>query len=262
MPAPDAVLTRNGRDAGPRLRFEPFHQQRAHEYVAEQIRRHIALRLIKPGEALPSERDLASIFAVGRPTIQQALHLLEAEGLVEARRGRSGGTFVSAVSQDGLPTDELIARVAARPKDIEDLLTYRRIIEPAAARAAARMRTDADLAAMRAAHEGMARAGSEPDYMENDTAFHLALARATGNRYLLRTIEEIRMGLNDAMTLLPETDAWHGRIGDEHLALIEAVAGGDADRAERVMKVHVANSEQSLRAVLRAVLRRGIEVMS
>ena len=77
------------------LRFERIHQLRAHEYVAEQIRRHIALRLIKPGESLPAERDLAGMFGVGRPTIQHALSLLEAAGLVEARRGRRGGTFIS-----------------------------------------------------------------------------------------------------------------------------------------------------------------------
>ena len=70
-------------------------QLRAHEYVAEQIRRHIGLRLIQPGEALPSERELASLFGVGRPTIQHALRLLEAGRLVEARRGRltGGGVF-------------------------------------------------------------------------------------------------------------------------------------------------------------------------
>src|SRR5256885_10996226 len=49
------------------VRFERIQQLRAHEYVAEQIRRHISLRLIKPGESLPAERELASMFGVGRP---------------------------------------------------------------------------------------------------------------------------------------------------------------------------------------------------
>src|SRR6202158_1517283 len=81
------------------LRFERIHQLRAHEYVAEQIRRHISLRLIKPGEALPAERELATMFGVGRPTIQHALRLLEAAGLVEARRGRTGGAFINCHGQ-------------------------------------------------------------------------------------------------------------------------------------------------------------------
>ena len=61
----------------PPVSFDPIQQLRAHEYVAEQIRRHIALRLVGPGEALPSERELAAMFGVGRPTIQHAMRLLE-----------------------------------------------------------------------------------------------------------------------------------------------------------------------------------------
>lgn len=239
------------------LRFEPIHQQRAHEYVAEQIRRHIALRLIKPGESLPSERDLAVTFGVGRPTIQLALRLLEGEHMVEARRGRNGGTFVSEPSQEGLANDELILRVARRPREIEELLNFRRVVEPAVAADAAQARFDEEVAAIREAFDAMARSTTEPDYMRHDTEFHIAVARATRNRFLVQAIEDIRMGLNDAMTLLPETEAWHRRIDAEHEALLDAITSHDAEAAREIMQVHVANSEQSLRAVLKAVLRRG-----
>ena len=239
------------------LRFERIHQLRAHEYVAEQIRRHIALRLVKPGEALPAERELAVMFGVGRPTIQHALRLLEAAGLVEARRGRTGGTFITRPEQDSLAADDLILRVLRHRKELEDLLLYRRVIEPAVARVAAATRRGEDLAAMRRAIRGMASAASEPDYMRHDTDFHIAVAQATGNPFLTRAIEEIRMRLNDAMTLLPESDTWHRRMEGEHEALLEAVRNGDGDAAETLMQEHVANSEQGLRAVLAAIRRRG-----
>src|SRR5450631_1776438 len=103
------------------VRFERIHQVRAHEYVAEQVRRHIALRLIKPGEALPAERELAVMFGVGRPTIQHALRLLEAAGLVAARRGRTGGTFITRPDQESLGADDLILRVMRQRKELEDL---------------------------------------------------------------------------------------------------------------------------------------------
>jgi GntR family transcriptional regulator, transcriptional repressor for pyruvate dehydrogenase complex len=240
------------------VRFEPIHQVRAHEYVAEQIRRHIALRLIKPGEALPAERELAGMFGVGRPTIQHALRLLEAAGLVEARRGRAGGTFITGSDQDSLAADDLIVRVMRHRKELEDLLLYRRLVEPAVAGVAARTRRGADLAAMRRAIRGMRAATSEPDYMRHDTDFHIAVAHATGNAFLTRGIEEIRMRLNDAMTLLPESEAWHGRISGEHEALLEAIENGDAETAEALMQEHVASSEQSLHAVLAAIKRRGM----
>ncbi|MFI5281859.1 MAG: FadR/GntR family transcriptional regulator [Candidatus Dormibacterales bacterium] len=240
------------------VRFEPIQQIRAHEYVADQIRRHIALRLIKPGEALPAERELAIMFGVGRPTIQHALRLLEASGLVEARRGRAGGTFISRQDQDSLAVDGLIVRVMRDRKELEDLLQYRRLIEPATARVAAGSRRQADLAAMRRAIRGMAAATTEPEYMRHDTDFHIALARATGNSVLAATIEDIRMRLNDAMTLLPESDSWHRRITGEHEALLAAIEEGDAETAERAMDEHVSHSEQGLRAVLAAIGRRGL----
>jgi len=85
-----------------------------------------------------------------------------------------------------------------------------------------------------------------------------AVAAATGNAFLTRAIEEIRMRLNDAMTLLPESDTWHTRMEGEHEALVEAIDGGDAETAETLMQEHVASSEQGLRAVLAAIRRRGM----
>src|SRR2546425_7352515 len=127
-----AVKT-NGAGISTGVRFERIQQLRAHEYVAEQIRRHISLRLINPGESLPAERELAVMFGVGRPTIQHALRMLEAAGMVESRRGRSGGTFVTRLDNDSHAADELILRVLRSRKELEDILQYRRLIEPVVA---------------------------------------------------------------------------------------------------------------------------------
>jgi GntR family transcriptional regulator, transcriptional repressor for pyruvate dehydrogenase complex len=236
--------------------FEPIQQLRAHEYVAEQIRRHIALRLVAPGGALPSERDLAGMFGVGRPTIQQALRLLEADHLVQARRGRRGGTFVCKPGEDAGAMDELMARVLRRRIELEELLVYRRAIEPRVAAQAARARRRADIGAMACAIAGMSSAASEPEYMRHDTEFHLALAGATRNRFMVSAIEDVRLRLGDAISLLPESDTWHRRLSGEHEAVMAAVQAGDSDAAERATDVHVAASEQGIRAVLAAISRR------
>src|SRR5206468_4015826 len=104
------------------------------------IRRHIALRLVGPGDPLPSERELAAMFGVGRPTIQHALRVLEADRLVEARRGRRGGTFVLEPSEDERVMEELVTRLLRRRDRLEELLGYRRVIDPAVARVAASSR--------------------------------------------------------------------------------------------------------------------------
>jgi GntR family transcriptional repressor for pyruvate dehydrogenase complex len=241
---------------GPVLDFAPIHPLRAHEYVAEQIRRHIALRLIAPGQSLPSERDLAATFGVGRPTVQHALRLLESDHLVQARRGRHGGTFVSEPGEGTGAMDELLARVARQRQELQELLVYRGAVEPQVAGEAAQARRRRDLAAMSGAISGMAQAGSEPDYMRHDTEFHLAIARATRNRFMLGAIEDVRLRLNDAMSLLPESDTWHRRLSGEHDVIFAAIESREADAAQRAMEHHVTASEISVRAVLSAAGRR------
>ncbi len=236
--------------------FAPIHQLRAHEYVADQIRRHIALRLIGPGESLPSERELAAMFGVGRPTIQHAMRLLEADRLVHARRGRGGGTFVVERVQDAGAIDELLARVLRERDEIEELLVFRRALEPRVAWEAARAREEDDLTAIWEAIDGMSNAAGEPEYMRHDTELHLAIARASRNRFMLSAIEEIRMGLNDVISLLPESDTWHRRLRGEHEGIADAIDGRACEAARDAMERHLTASERGVRALLSAMGRR------
>lgn len=240
----------------PAVEFDRIQPLRAHEYVAEQIRRHIALRLVGPGEALPTERELASMFGVGRPTVQHALRLLEAERLVESRRGRLGGTFVLAPAEDAAVMEELIDRLLRRREELEELLDFRRLVEPLVAREAARNRRRSDIETIERNLEAMASTMIEPDYMRFDTEFHIAVAAATRNRYLRRETVRMRVELNDALSLLPETETWHRRLSGEHEAIASAIAAGDAGAAELAAEQHVRNSDTSVRAVLAAIRRR------
>jgi GntR family transcriptional repressor for pyruvate dehydrogenase complex len=271
--ADDATIMSVGRTLGdnPTVGFAPIQALRAHEYVAEQIRRHIALRLILPGEALPPERELVSMFGVGRPTLQHALRLLEAERLITARRGRHGGTFVLAPSDDDHGMEELLARLLRRRAEFEELLDYRRVTEPMVARVAAATRRKVDVLRMQKAIRGMARAVTAPDYpvhLQFDSEFHIAIAAATRNRYLVRSAEELRIQLNDVLSLLPEnprslspqlrTENWHRQLSREHEAIFAAIEDGDADAANVAVEMHVVNTELSVRALLTAMRRRAL----
>jgi DNA-binding FadR family transcriptional regulator len=211
--------------------------------------------LIAPGEALPPERELAAMFGVGRPTVQRALKILEGEHLVEARRGRSGGTFVLRPTEDSRVMDELITRLLRRRHELLELLDHRRVLEPAIARMAATSRRSADLHRIRRALDGMASAQSEPDNMYFDTEFHIATADATRNRFLSQAVEQIRMDLNDVLSLLPESEVWHRRLAGEHQAIFAAIESGDADASEVAAATHVTNSDTGARAVLTAIRR-------
>lgn len=238
-----------------RTSFHPVEQQRAFDYVAEQIRRHIALRLFLPGSALPSERELVQIFGVGRPTVQLALRSLEAEGLITSRRGASGGTFVSKSVHEGAPTQDLKARIIRKMDDIRDLLVSRKVLEPAVAAAAAEYRDEKDISALERAHEAICSSTVEAQYMRFDTEFHVIMAGATGSAYLKKTMENLRIGLNDVLALLPESDVWHARINAEHQAIMDAIKNQDRAEAARLVDEHAEHSDQSIRSVLAALQR-------
>jgi GntR family transcriptional regulator, transcriptional repressor for pyruvate dehydrogenase complex len=239
-------------------RFERLEQQRAHEYVAEQIRRQIVLRLIPSGQALPPERELAAIFGVGRATVQQAIRMLADDHMVESRRGRhGGGNFVMGPDENRAGMDLLLTRLRRRREQVEDALAYRRAVEPAVASMAAAKRSRADLRALGRAGTAAAGAATDVEFMQADTEFHIALARASGNRLFREATEQIRLELNDAMIALPDSPVWHERSAREHEAILDAVRERDPERAGIAMKTHVTHTERSIEALLAAVGRRG-----
>jgi GntR family transcriptional regulator, transcriptional repressor for pyruvate dehydrogenase complex len=246
------------RDQAPaRVRFEPLEQQRAHEYVAEQIRRQIVLRLIPTGQVLPPERDLATIFGVGRATVQQAIRLLVEDGMVESRRGRyRGGNFVVGPDDSGLGMDTLLERLRRRSAEIKEALAYRSAVEPEAARLAALNRSRDQLRALRRANAAAAAAEADVEFMQRDTELHLALADASGNRFFRQAIEDVRLTLNDAMIALPDSNVWHERSAAEHEAILRAVTDRESDGASAAMRTHIDHTAQSVVALLSALAGR------
>jgi DNA-binding FadR family transcriptional regulator len=237
--------------------FEKLEQQRAHEYVAEQIRRQIVLRLIPAGQALPPERDLAAMFGVGRATVQAAIRMLVDDHLVESRRGRhGGGNFVLGTHESRAGMEILLARLRSHRDRVNEALAYRRAVEPAAAALAAAVRTRADLRALAETISATAAAESDVEFMQADTEFHLAIADAGGNRFFRDAIERIRLELNDAMIALPDSHVWHERSAVQHEAILDAIKARDSLVAEKAMKTHLALTEQSVEALLAALARR------
>lgn len=238
------------------MQFQRVEQARAHEYVAEQVRRQIALGAISGGEALPPDRELAKVFGVGRATVQQALRLLEAERLVESRRGRHGGTFVIGPTDDEGTTDRLLFELHRHRGRIEEALAYRRIVEPGVASEAARVRSGAELGVIRAACHQLAEAETDADFMTRDTRFHLAIAEASHNRFLYEAIERLRLELNEALVVLPESSLWHRRSVAEHAAVLAAIEAQDGEAARATMLVHVDHTSKSVTALLSTLSRQ------
>ncbi len=236
-----------------RPRFARHKQARAHEYVAEQLRREITLGLIQVGERLPPERELLELFGVSRFTVQQALSLLGDEGLVAARRGRGGGTFVCHAPQDASGKQDLIARIARDRDVIAEAAACRSEVEPAAAAQAATQRTAADLAGL---HALLCQAHDTTDdlqFTRIDTQFHLAIVAASRNRFLRDVVERVRLAIADPLALLPETPLWQDKSLREHQDILRAIDARDADAGRRAMASHVGHTARSIAALLKTI---------
>jgi GntR family transcriptional repressor for pyruvate dehydrogenase complex len=216
--------------------FDVICSRPVHELVAARLRRHIALGRIEPGAALPPERELARLSGVGRATVQQAVALLEADRLIETRRGRTGGSFVRRPD-----TDAATAEVRARTADIQAALDFRLVMEPAAAALAARHRRREELAELRRL--------AEPGSLHRHTAFHLALATASRNKYLVDAVENTRLSLLPALRLLSVSNAHDA----DHAGILAAVERRDAAAAEERMRRHAERTARLVRGVLRTV---------
>ncbi len=236
-----------------RLSLRPITSLRAHEEVAEQLRRAIALRLVGASGTLPPERDLARQFGVGRATVQKAIGILEADGLVERRRGRGGGTFLVGHANEDERSARLVGRLRANRDEIEEALIFRLTIEPSAAALAALAASARDLERIRAAVAAAVAAVGDPVFMEHDTEFHLSVGRASGNRYLAESVERVRLVLNDALAALPDSDAWHSWSNEEHARVVRALERRDAETARDAMAAHVLHADDAMRTLLRSL---------
>jgi DNA-binding FadR family transcriptional regulator len=228
-------------------------QPRAHEYVAEQIRRAILLRVVEPGGRLPYEQELAAALRVSRATVTQALRQLEREGLVEVRRGRGGGVFSLGVNADG-GDPEVVAALRAERETIAAAAELRGVVEPAVARLAAERTDPARLGTLEELNAEMRSAeGDDHRFMRADTRFHLELADAAASPMLADAVERARLALARALEALPESAAWHERSVEQHARLLAALGERDAARAAAAMERHVDDTNRALTLMLRAL---------
>lgn len=238
-----------GRDA---QTFVPIEQLRAHEYVAEQLRRQIALHVVPVGGSLPSERELSGAFGVGRATVQAAVRLLEAEQLVETRRGRHGGTFVVGQTND-IAKEYLLVRLRRDRLRIAEAASFRRAVDTFAARLAARERSADELEEIVLANLRATDADTDVQFMASDTEFHLAIARAAHNVFVLDAVERMRLVLNDAIAALPESRMWKQKTAKEHSVIVDALRRRKPTEAAKAMDAHAAWTEKSISALLTAL---------
>lgn len=228
----------------------------ANRYVADLVRREIRLGLLPPGSALPSEREFAESLGVGRTPVQLALRQLQTEGLIERRRGRTGGAFVRGTGDDEMRFRDVITEAVENRDEIRLAMEYRCLVEPAVARLASERRTASELNELHTAHALLQEATDDASFMKSDAVFHLTLANITANPFLIRGIEESRQCCHPALALLPESGTFHEATIAEHHDVLAAVGARRPDDAERAMRSHVERSMWSVQKLLSSLAGR------
>jgi DNA-binding FadR family transcriptional regulator len=232
--------------------FHPITTQNAFEAVVEQVRTAVDLGLLVPGDRLPPERELAAMFDVSRPTVREALRVLAMSGYVGIRRGSAGGAYVLERPRSD-HADRVREDLSAHRGELSALLEWRRVVEAEAAALAATRISDDQLRALRArlVESGGRHVRSHGLWRAADSRFHIAIAEATGNPYMLDTVRKVRAQLAhalDALILLRQ--AIEPAAAHEHEAILAALQARDPDLAMATATLHGRATEERLYAFL------------
>ncbi len=218
--------------------FKHVSPKKVSDFVLEQLEEAIILKEVLPDEQLPPERELATLFKASRLAVREAIAELEKRGLIEKRLGAKGGTFVLPLtSKINQRTRQQIKKNWA---DMKQLLEYRTMIEPEAARLAAERISPESLGQLRKLVE---TSGGEDCSRELfralDVKFHLSIANAADNTYIENAVRLIRTKINPGLDLMPYNREIQMSSYELHLVLIEALDARDGERASKIMKQHV-----------------------
>jgi DNA-binding FadR family transcriptional regulator len=224
------------------LRLESLHLvlTKAPGLLADRLRELILAGKFNIGEMLPTERDLVIDSGLSRGSVREALKILETEGLIEIRTGRSGGAMVTTPKRDSLARSVEVF-VRANSITLADMLDCRVAAEPTLARLAAQRRTSEELAELRELHKQFAASTDDlPRYRRINFEWHLAIARASRNEPLIALMEAISKPVLDATGFEKfTTPKTRNDAVKAHAAIIEAIAAQDADAAETAMQNHL-----------------------
>lgn len=215
------------------------------EAVAEQLMALIAKGQLKPGDRLPTEPELMAQFGVGRSTLREAVKSLVVAGLLETRR--SAGTFVSESYTEHL-SQRLNWGVVFSKQELRHIIEVRCALEEQAAALAADYASQEQKAHLTELVDAISQQGIEPEQaVENDIAFHIAIAEASNNPLLLNLILNLRQVLHGYIKSGYTRRGYESQVNAEEMAnlhrpVLQAILEGKASQAKQAMHTHFQNT--------------------
>ncbi len=223
--------------------FEPIQQEKLSQGVVRQVEGLILRGILRPGERLPSERELSDRMGVSRPSLREALSALQDSGLLISKAG--AGVYVADVLGSAF-SPALITLFATHHEAVFDYIGFRRDMEGLAAARAAHLGSDTDLAVINTIFTKMEAAHSKRNPAEEaqlDADFHLAIIEASHNIIMLHMMRSmfdlLKEGVFYNRTVMFKQRMTRSHLLDQHRAINDAIQDRDPDRARAAVGAHM-----------------------
>jgi GntR family transcriptional regulator, transcriptional repressor for pyruvate dehydrogenase complex len=218
------------------------------EEVVLRVSQAIQLGLLNDGEQLPPEAEFAGQLGVSAMTLREALAMLRQQGLVETRRGRSGGTFVRrpTASQLGALRDRLRAMTAGELRDLTD---EQSAVSGAAARLAATRASTVSVRRLLALADQLAASATSGARVMADSRFHIEVAIASKSERLTVLEVALQARLAELLWLPAEADDEADRPAEEHASIAAAIEAENGSRARLLAEEHAEANLRRLTAL-------------
>lgn len=235
------------------MTFRPVTSEKLSSAVVRQIEELILRGILRAGERLPAERELADRLEVSRPSLREALAHLQACGLLTAKPG--AGVYVSDVLGSAF-SPALRDLMARHDTAAADYLSFRRDMEGLAIIRACRIGTDTDLAVVQAIFDKMEAATSPAREATLDAKFHMAIIEASHNVVMLHMMrsmyELLQEGVFYNRQVMFEQSLSRAALLDQHRAINTALQARDTEAARAAVAAHLDFVGQSLADKARA----------
>ena len=236
--------------------FEKIQPEKLSQSVVKQIELLILRGVLRPGERLPAERELAERFGVSRPSLREAVSELQSAGLLIAKP--NAGIFVAEVLGSAF-SPALMRLFSSTEEAVFDYIDFRRDMEGLAAERAARLGSDTDLAVVDSVFQRMEAAHKKRDPSDEarlDAEFHLAIIEASHNVVMLHMMrsmyELLREGVFYNRKIMFQHRTKRGELLDQHRAINDALQARDSIRARKAIEAHMDYVSDAFRDHLKA----------
>ncbi|WP_100369354.1 FadR/GntR family transcriptional regulator [Yoonia maricola] len=223
--------------------FEPVQQEKLSHGVIRQIEGLILRGILRPGERLPSERELSERMSVSRPSLREALSDLQERGLLTSKAG--AGVYIADVLGSAF-APALVTLFATHDEAVFDYISFRRDMEGLAAERAARLASDTDLKVINTIFEKMETAHQKrnpADEAHLDADFHLSIIEASHNIIMLHMMrsmyELLREGVFYNRTIMFKQRTTRDTLLDQHRVINDALQNRDPEGARKAVEAHL-----------------------